>query len=100
MPKIPVKTAIQYGRDFLIGNLEVLAIGATVVEVAISDRVMLQSDGANIRFTLDGTDPVAATTGFILAAGGPPLLLEFLPWGTLKAIAVSGSPKLQIQLLG
>lgn len=100
MPSIPIKVAVQYGRDSLVGNLQALAIGATVVDVTISGRVMLQADGADIRFTLDGTAPVAGTNGFVLVSGAPPLLLEFLSWGVLKAIADYGSPKLQIQLLG
>ena len=97
---IPFKVSIQYGHDDLIGSLQALAVGATVVDVTVSARVMLQADGADIRFTLDGSDPVAGTTGFILADGGPPFLLEFLDVGELKVVAVSGSPKLQIQLLG
>ena len=60
--------------------------------------VFLQAIDAHARFTLDGTAPVAGTTGFLLPANDPPLHITLGDNVTLKLIRDSiQSVQLQYQ---
>jgi len=62
-----------------------------------TNHAYIQATGANVRFTLDGQDPTTSY-GMILVDGAAPLLLRDLV--NLKAIAASGTPKLNVHYHG
>lgn len=65
-------------RMSLVGSHGTEAISSTAVEVdkaAGSEGVLLQAIDADVRFTLDGTAPVGATTGFLLRNGDMAVLV-------------------------
>ena len=73
---------------------------STVVTISIpADAVLvcLQAQTSNVRFTLDGTNPVASTTGFVVAAGADPLFMPINAGMTLKLIQDAASARVQFQ---
>lgn len=66
----------------------------------LAQGVYLQAIGDDVRFTLDGTDPVAATTGFLLYDGHPPLLFDLGTGVEIKMIRNSGDCSVAIQYVG
>lgn len=69
---------------------------ATAIAVAGADAVLIQATGQNIRFTLDGTTPEAAV-GFVLYAGGDPVLVDLSQGITLTVIEESATATLHYQ---
>jgi hypothetical protein len=74
----------------------------TLTQPANAELVMLQAVEANIRFTLDGTDPVGEATGFLLYDGHAPSYIDLPTSGlTLKFIRDgSTDAELQYQFMG
>jgi hypothetical protein len=69
----------------------------STTERPLTARVcVIALSGANIRFTMDGTDPVAATTGHILAAGQTLIFKGAGKITKFKFVEESGTPVLDI----
>jgi hypothetical protein len=87
-----------------VGSHKTLTVDNTVktlVPDVGTKKVIMQVTGANIRYTLDGTNPVAATTGFLLNDSTVPIILDMTSGVTIKVIrdaSVSGT--LQYQFIG
>lgn len=73
---------------------------ATVVELNVPQHVyevLVQASGANVRYTLDGTDP-NATSGFVLVNGNDPIAIPYIPGRTrLKFVQASAGARLHYQ---
>ncbi len=83
-----------------IGNHTSATIGSDVTTLtpptnAVGILVQLETD--NVRYTIDGTTPVAGTTGFILYKENPPLLIDIGQNVTLKMTRVTADATLQYQ---
>lgn len=65
---------------------------------ATANGVILQADGEDIRFTLDGTDPTTSL-GFLLKNGSLPLRLDVAPGVVLKFLQNAASANLQYQFV-
>ena len=52
-----------------------IATAFTLTPPAGADKLMIQNDGTvDVRYTIDGTEPTAAT-GFVLVANDPPIII-------------------------
>lgn len=60
------------------------------------NQVRVQALAQNIRYTLDGTNPTTAS-GFQLASGATPIVLDIADTVTLKFIGEAGGAILQVQ---
>lgn len=77
-----------------------LASAVALTVPAGTERAWLQAETANVRYRTDGNDP-DANTGMLLVAGAAPLeISQAAGLSALKAIAASGSPKLNITYFG
>lgn len=98
----PQKQAIKFLPYTPIGAHTALSL-STIQSITVLDgatAVMLQADGGNIRFSIDGTAVVAGTTGFLLINGSGPMIIDMPTGAVLKVVSVSGTVRLQYQFLG
>jgi len=71
---------VEQKRMHIVGSHTAQAVSTSVVTVSAATGakgILLQAIDGDVRFTLDGTDPVAATTGFLLYDGHDPLVVDF-----------------------
>ena len=61
-----------------------------------ANKLLIQTVGANVRYTLDGTAP-SATLGFVLTDGDAPLVIPFGPATTIKVIEESATATIDFQ---
>jgi len=60
-------------------------------------KALLQAEGTNVRYRLDGTDPTASVGGILVAGAAAPLELSAeAGLHAMKVIGVDGSSKLNI----
>lgn len=83
-------------------QIEAAALAAAVALTipAGTERAWLQAETANVRYRTDGTDPTASVGMLLIAGGAPVEISNAAGLGALKAIAASGSPKLNITYFG
>lgn len=81
-------TAVQLGS----------AIGLTIP--AGADRCIVQAEGAPVRYRLDGTSPTAAIGMRLLQTDSPREFVLEVGMETVKFIAESGSPLLNVTYFG
>ena len=74
----------------------VITSAVTLTPPTGATKILIQAVGQNIRITLDGTVP-AATTGFVLVANDPPLLIPLGNDTVLKVIEESATADIQYQ---
>lgn len=70
------------------------AVDAGVVTVTIpsgASGILIQCTGANVRFTLDGTDPVFANTGFLLETADDVVRIDLYPGARIKMLGTTSS---------
>lgn len=85
------------GRTGTHGNSASLSSVVTIPIPSDAALVCMQAETQNVRYTLDGTNPVASTTGFVLAANGDPLYVPVNSSMTLKVIQAAATARLQYQ---
>jgi len=76
-----------------------LSSAATIAVPPRATYMMAQAQTQNVRLRFDGTAPTA-TVGFLLTAGGEPVLIPVPSNGQVKAIETTASAKLDYQFLG
>lgn len=62
-----------------------ISAATTLTPVSGATKLLLQTTGQNIRFTLDGTTPTASA-GFQLKAGDPPIVIPVSSATIIKVI--------------
>ena len=68
----------------------------TLSAPASATKVLMQTIGQNVRYTLDGTTPTP-TVGFRMVSGDPPILIPLGLNTVLKVIQESATADLQYQ---
>ena len=63
---------------------------------SVVNAIVLQANGRDIRYTLDGTTPTA-TVGFLLPAGGSPVLLHWANGVNIRVIETAATATLVYQ---
>lgn len=73
----------------------------TITVPATANCVLIQARGAAVRYTLDGTDPVAGSpgTGFELTPAMGVIRIPLAPGSVIEAIQEAAGASLQIQFL-
>ena len=65
------------------------AVDLSALRPADSDKIMIQCDTQNVRYTLDGTVPTA-TVGFLLLTTQPPVVIAVSDTTRLRVIEAAG----------
>lgn len=76
-----------------------LATAQTVTVPATANALLIQANGQNVRYTIDGSNPTASK-GFLLAAGADPVVLMAPTDNTIfKFIETTATAVLEIQAI-
>lgn len=90
---LPFTRLGAHGSDSDMSTAQEITRGAGAEEATC---ILLQCEGANVRYTLDGTDPTSSL-GFVLTAGADPVLIPMPEGNTLKVLEAGTSAILQWQ---
>lgn len=83
------------------GTLSSLSSAASVTKPANSEMtngLLVQAFGNNVRYTIDGTTPTASL-GFVIFAGNEPILINVQKEDNIKFIEETASATLQYQFV-
>ena len=71
----------------------------TPAPTGTATKLMMQAHTQNVRYTLDGTDPMATGTavGFILVADDPPVVIDLSANTVVKVLEAAATAELQYQ---
>lgn len=73
-----------------------ISSATTLTPPAGATKILIQALDANVRLTLDGSDPTA-TKGFQLVDGDPLIMLPLSPSTTVKVIQETATADIQYQ---